>query len=105
MGGRRAREITLWLREHREVRRWVALDDLDLGKADEVKLPDTLWMAKGLVLTDREVGLTLSDARKAAELLTDGGKRVSARSGVGSADKLAAVDAKKAADKASNGKK
>lgn len=80
---RRAREITLWLREHLEVKRWVTLDDLDLGKADEVKLPDTLWMAKGLVLTDREVGLTLSDARKAFELLTDGKTRASARSGGG----------------------
>lgn len=66
---RRSREITSWLREHKEVRRWVALDDIDLGRADEVRLPDTAWMSRNLVRTVAEEGLTLSDARKAVERL------------------------------------
>jgi len=68
---RRSREITLWLREHPDVVRWVELDDLDLSRADEkpVRLPDTLRMAPGLVLTEPNIGLTLSNARVASEML------------------------------------
>lgn len=69
---RRAREISLWLREHAAVERWVALDDLDLGRADEVRLPDTLWMAPSVVLTSPDIGLTMSNGRKAVELLLSG---------------------------------
>eukprot|EP00747_Dinoflagellata_sp_TGD_P049233 gnl/TRDRNA2_/TRDRNA2_146080_c0_seq7.p2 gnl/TRDRNA2_/TRDRNA2_146080_c0~~gnl/TRDRNA2_/TRDRNA2_146080_c0_seq7.p2 ORF type:complete len:292 (+),score=53.60 gnl/TRDRNA2_/TRDRNA2_146080_c0_seq7:586-1461(+) len=71
---RRAREISSWLREHPEVKRWVALDDLDLRFADDVKvkLPETYRMAAGLVLTDAEVGLTMSNARIATSQLLKG---------------------------------
>lgn len=66
---RRAREIGVWLQEHPKVKRWVALDDLDLRKADEVRLSDTPRMGPGLVLCDGELGLTMSNARAAAEIL------------------------------------
>lgn len=78
---RRAREISSWLREHPEVGAWVALDDIDLGKADEVRLPDTLWMSSALVLTSPDVGLTLSNARHAVELLLKGGELGNGRPG------------------------
>jgi len=73
---RRAREISLWLREHPEVEQWVALDDLDLACADEgrLRLPETLRMAPGLVLCDPEVGLTLSRARVAVDSLLRGAR-------------------------------
>eukprot|EP00931_Biecheleriopsis_adriatica_P096901 TRINITY_DN70623_c0_g1_i1.p1 TRINITY_DN70623_c0_g1~~TRINITY_DN70623_c0_g1_i1.p1 ORF type:complete len:447 (-),score=78.00 TRINITY_DN70623_c0_g1_i1:70-1338(-) len=71
---RRAREITEYVRENREVKRWVALDDLDLSMADEpsVRQEDTFQMALALVRVDPETGLTLSHARKAREILLEG---------------------------------
>jgi len=68
---RRAREISSYLRERPEIDRWVSLDDLDLSMADhqQIRLGDTLWMAPGLVLVDAEVGLTMSHARTAIEML------------------------------------
>lgn len=70
---RRAREITAWLLENPEVEQWVALDDLDLSRADDttrqVRLADTLRMAPNLVLCDPEVGFTMSHARTAIEML------------------------------------
>jgi len=66
---RRAREITMWLREHPDVDRWVALDDIDLAQADDFRLPDTCWMGPGLVRTNPSVGLSMSNARKAVEVL------------------------------------
>lgn len=68
---RRAREITAWLQEHREVRHWIALDDLDLTIADEaaIRSADTLKMGPFLVLVDPEVGLTMSHARQSSEWL------------------------------------
>merc|ERR1712087_703162 len=65
---RRAREISQWLDEHRRVEAWIALDDLDLRMADEVRLPATRHMAPNLVLTTASIGLTLSNARKAIAL-------------------------------------
>eukprot|EP00439_Symbiodinium_sp_Y106_P079298 s333_g17.t7 len=67
---RRAREITTWLEDHPEVKRWLALDDLDLALADDVRLPDTLRMTGGFFLIDPEVGLTMSHARQASEYLS-----------------------------------
>lgn len=67
---RRAREITTWLEDHPEVKRWLALDDLDLALADDVRLPDTLRMTGGFLLIDPEVGLTMSHARQASEYLS-----------------------------------
>lgn len=68
---RRAREISSYLRERPEIERWVSLDDLDLSMADQqqIRLGDTLWMGPGLVLVDAEMGLTMSHARTAIEML------------------------------------
>eukprot|EP00427_Karlodinium_veneficum_P028930 CAMPEP_0169206834 /NCGR_PEP_ID=MMETSP1016-20121227/13256_1 /TAXON_ID=342587 /ORGANISM="Karlodinium micrum, Strain CCMP2283" /LENGTH=421 /DNA_ID=CAMNT_0009284061 /DNA_START=45 /DNA_END=1310 /DNA_ORIENTATION=- len=68
---RRAREISLFLRERPEIQRWVALDDLDLSMADDksLRLAETLWMGPGLVLVEAETAFTMSDARRAVELL------------------------------------
>merc|ERR1712129_398465 len=49
---RRSREISAWLKDHPEVERWIALDDIDLARADDIRLPDTCWMAPGLVKTN-----------------------------------------------------
>mmetsp|Transcript_55581 Transcript_55581/g.157697 ORF Transcript_55581/g.157697 Transcript_55581/m.157697 type:complete len:381 (+) Transcript_55581:1-1143(+) len=66
---RRAREITEWLLEHPGVERWVALDDIDLSRADEVRLPDTRRMTRNLVRTTADEGLSMSNAREAVERL------------------------------------
>eukprot|EP00913_Durusdinium_trenchii_P020061 g18853.t1 len=68
---RRAREITAWLQEHREVRHWLALDDLDLNIADDasIRSAETLRMGSCLTLVDPEVGLTMSHARQSSEWL------------------------------------
>lgn len=66
---RRAREISQWLSEHPEVIAWIALDDLDLGKADDFRKRFTFKMTPNLILTDQELALTASDGRRAAENL------------------------------------
>ncbi|CAE8613024.1 unnamed protein product [Polarella glacialis] len=73
---RRAREITQWLRENLEVRSYAMLDDLDLSMADEqsVRNPETFRMTRRFVKVDPDVALTLTDARRAIELLLNGPK-------------------------------
>mmetsp|Transcript_140307 Transcript_140307/g.391176 ORF Transcript_140307/g.391176 Transcript_140307/m.391176 type:complete len:265 (-) Transcript_140307:143-937(-) len=66
---RRAREITMWLKQHSEVTSWVALDDLDFNWADSVRAPGTPLMKCRSVLTDPKRCLTDEDAAKAVRIL------------------------------------
>jgi len=66
---RRAREIGDWLRSHPEVRQWVALDDIDLGVADEDRQPGQPLMNTRLVLTDKTACLTSENVRHALAIL------------------------------------
>lgn len=67
---RRAREIGAWLKAHPEVRQWVALDDIDLGQADEVRQEGQVLMTPRLVLTEKSTCLTLEDAKEAINILS-----------------------------------
>eukprot|EP00435_Cladocopium_sp_Y103_P015637 s4506_g3.t2 len=49
---RRAREIGSWLKQHKEVKAWVAIDDIDFSWADSVKVPGTPLMKHRSVLTN-----------------------------------------------------
>jgi len=66
---RRAREIGEWLRSHPEVKQWVALDDIDLGMADEERIFGQPFLTQRLVLTDKVACLTARDAKKACDIL------------------------------------
>ena len=56
----KADEILAWLSVHKDVEKWVVIDDLDLHNT-EIELHQ--------VRTDQNVGLTLEDVRKAEEML------------------------------------
>jgi len=66
---RRAREITAWLKQHPEVKSWVAIDDLDFNWADSVRAPGTQLMKCWSVLTDPKRCLTEQDADAAVRVL------------------------------------
>lgn len=66
---RRAREIGTWLKQHKEVTAWVALDDLDFNWADSVREAGTPVMKCHSVLTNAKSCLTEDDAREAVRLL------------------------------------
>uniref|UniRef100_A0A7S1WHG6 FCP1 homology domain-containing protein n=1 Tax=Alexandrium catenella TaxID=2925 RepID=A0A7S1WHG6_ALECA len=69
---RRAREIGLWLKSHPEVRQWVALDDIDLGEADEERQAGQPLITPRFVLTEKSACLLPTDAQMAVNIL--GGK-------------------------------
>mmetsp|Transcript_67437 Transcript_67437/g.156549 ORF Transcript_67437/g.156549 Transcript_67437/m.156549 type:complete len:170 (+) Transcript_67437:731-1240(+) len=66
---RRAREIGFWLRSHPDVRHWVALDDIDLGEADEERQAGQPLLTPRLVLTEKTACLTPADAQLAVNIL------------------------------------
>jgi len=68
---RRAREITSWLKEHREVTAWVAIDDLDFAWADQVKAPGTSFIKYRSVLTNPQHCITEANADEAVGLLLE----------------------------------
>merc|ERR1711933_592452 len=67
---RRAREIGAWLREHPQVRHWVALDDIDLGQADNERQDGQPALTPRLVLTEKTTCLTKQDAQDAISILS-----------------------------------
>mmetsp|Transcript_101337 Transcript_101337/g.182910 ORF Transcript_101337/g.182910 Transcript_101337/m.182910 type:complete len:82 (+) Transcript_101337:270-515(+) len=66
---RRCREIGAYLQSSPQVRRWVALDDIDLSMADDERQAGQPLLAPRLVLTDKSACLTREDAKKAIALL------------------------------------
>lgn len=66
---RRAREIGTWLKQHKEVTAWVALDDLDFNWADSVREAGTPVMKCNSVHTNAKRCLTDEDAKEAIKLL------------------------------------
>ena len=56
----KADEILAWLKQHKEVDRWVVLDDLDLHNAE---------IEKHQVKTDQSIGLTAEDVERAEKIL------------------------------------
>lgn len=68
---RRAREITTWLKDHKEVTSWVAIDDLDFSWADAVKAASTASMKYRSVLTNAHRCITEENAEQAVQLLLD----------------------------------
>ena len=56
----KAGEILEWLAQHKDVDKWVVLDDLDLHNAD---------VEKHQVRTDQSIGLTIEDVEKAEKIL------------------------------------
>lgn len=56
----KAEEILLWISEHKDVKSWVVIDDLDLHN-DEVE--------KHQIKTDQTIGLTVEDLKKAERIL------------------------------------
>mmetsp|Transcript_69409 Transcript_69409/g.196683 ORF Transcript_69409/g.196683 Transcript_69409/m.196683 type:complete len:212 (-) Transcript_69409:66-701(-) len=67
---RRAREMGMYLRSHPDIRQWVALDDIDLGQADEERQPGQPLLNPRLVLTDKSLCLLPSDAQMAINILS-----------------------------------
>lgn len=67
---RRAREIGHWLKEHKEVKDWVILDDLDFSWADRVRAAGTPWCKYRSVHTNDRHCITPEDAAKAVQILT-----------------------------------
>ena len=59
----KAGEILAWLDVHREVKKWVVIDDLDLHNEE---------VARHQVKTDACVGLTMEDVQKAQAMLEEG---------------------------------
>lgn len=67
---RRAREVTMWLREHEgDVSGWVVLDDVNLALSDEAKKANTKVMSPHLVQTWPLCGLTMGNAKTAVRIL------------------------------------
>ncbi|CAK9055387.1 unnamed protein product [Durusdinium trenchii] len=66
---RRAREIGSWLKQHKEVKAWVAIDDIDFSWADSVKVPGTPLMKHRSVLTNPKHCITEKDADEAVRIL------------------------------------
>ena len=56
----KAGEILEWLAQHKDVERWVVLDDLDLHNTE---------IEKHQVRTDQRIGLTIEDVEKAERML------------------------------------
>ena len=56
----KAKEILYWLKEHKDVKKWLVIDDLDLNN-EEVR--------KHQFMTNNEMGLTLFDAEKIIGIL------------------------------------
>lgn len=68
---RRAREIGKWLKEHKEVTAWVAIDDLDFSWADSVRIVGTPYCKHRSVHTDPSKCILDSDAAEAVRILTN----------------------------------
>ncbi|CAE7550272.1 ZFP36 [Symbiodinium natans] len=66
---RRAREIGSWLKQHKEVKAWVAIDDIDFSWADSVKVSGTPLMKHRTVLTNPKYCITEKDAEEAVRIL------------------------------------
>lgn len=66
---RRAREIGQWLKQHKEVKAWVAIDDLDFSWADGVKCLGTPLIKHRSVCTNPKHCITEKDADEAARIL------------------------------------
>lgn len=58
----KAEEILEWLARHRDVTRWIVIDDLDLNDAQ---------IATHQIKTDPKVGLTMEDICKAEKMLSE----------------------------------
>lgn len=56
----KADEILAWLAAHKDVEKWIVIDDLDLHNT-EIELHQ--------IKTDQSIGLTVEDVRKAEEML------------------------------------
>lgn len=68
---RRAREITKFLKEHKDITSWVALDDLDFNWADSVRQVGTNVMKCHSVVTNAQKCLLDEDAEKAVHILLE----------------------------------
>eukprot|EP00930_Biecheleria_cincta_P060585 TRINITY_DN46226_c0_g1_i1.p1 TRINITY_DN46226_c0_g1~~TRINITY_DN46226_c0_g1_i1.p1 ORF type:complete len:275 (+),score=48.90 TRINITY_DN46226_c0_g1_i1:73-897(+) len=68
---RRAREIGSWLKQHKEVKAWVAIDDLDFSWADGVKVLGTPLIKHRSVCTNPKHCITEKDADEAVRILLD----------------------------------
>lgn len=66
---RRAREISAWLRLHKEVTAWVALDDLNFTWADDVRITGTSFIKYRSVHTNATQCITDSDKADAVSIL------------------------------------
>lgn len=53
-------EILAWLMEHKEVEKWIVIDDLDLHNQE---------IEKHQVKTDANIGITIEDINKAEKML------------------------------------
>ncbi|MGN0350925.1 MAG: HAD domain-containing protein [Roseburia sp.] len=56
----KAGEILAWLEEHKEVKKWIVIDDLDLHNAE---------VERHQVRTDQRIGLTMADIVRAEKML------------------------------------
>lgn len=66
---RRAREIGKWLKEHKEVIAWVAIDDLDFNWADSVRASGTPFIKFRSVHTNATLCITDADKAEAVNIL------------------------------------
>jgi len=66
---RRAREIGKWLKEHKEVTAWVAIDDLDFNWADSVRASGTSFIKYRSVHTNATLCITDADKAEAVNIL------------------------------------
>eukprot|EP00933_Yihiella_yeosuensis_P040234 TRINITY_DN3448_c0_g1_i1.p1 TRINITY_DN3448_c0_g1~~TRINITY_DN3448_c0_g1_i1.p1 ORF type:complete len:272 (-),score=54.52 TRINITY_DN3448_c0_g1_i1:166-981(-) len=66
---RRAREIGNWLKSHKEVKAWVAIDDIDFSWADGQKTVGTPLIKHRSVHTNPKHCITEKDATQAIQIL------------------------------------
>mmetsp|Transcript_63591 Transcript_63591/g.113161 ORF Transcript_63591/g.113161 Transcript_63591/m.113161 type:complete len:271 (+) Transcript_63591:50-862(+) len=66
---RRGREISSWLKQHKEVKAWVAIDDIDFSWADSVKVTGTQLIKHRSVATNPKHCITEKDAEEAVRIL------------------------------------
>ncbi|CAJ1351613.1 unnamed protein product [Effrenium voratum] len=66
---RRAREIGSWLKQHKEVKAWAVIDDIDFSWADSVKVQGTPLIKHRSVLTNPKHCITEKDADEAVRIL------------------------------------